>query len=326
MAILITGSSGFIARHLIPELASRGSSVVGIDRYPPRTAFGDNFTYVQGSILESGKVDSAMQGVDAVVHLAAEHQDFGVPLERFKEVNVDGTRALLESAASHMVSCFVYFSSVAVYGKAAEPSHEKLVPSPRTPYGRSKLAAERLVEQWVHDGMNRRALILRPTVIHGPENYANMYRLVSQIARGRYLQVGRGDNIKSIGYVSNLVKATIFLMERMQPGVDIYNYSDEPHLTSRQIAATIADALGRRIPTVAIPRILALTLALPLDLLAAVTDWNSPVTAQRIWKYTASTHHSAAKLAAAGFTTEYSSMEGLQMMAQWYASSGVSEE
>jgi nucleoside-diphosphate-sugar epimerase len=326
MTILVTGSSGFIARYLIPALSESGHSLVGLDPRPVETLFGGDFKYVEGSILDRDKIETALQGVDVVMHLAAEHQDFGVSEDSFHEVNVHGTQLLLESAADHQVTNFVFFSSVAVYGETTAPTHEELLPSPVTPYGASKLGAEQLVERWVGESEDRSALVIRPTVVFGPHNYANMYRLISQIANRRYLNVGKGNNIKSIGYVENLVMATVFLMKHMRPGLAVYNYADEPHLTSRQIASAIAEALGIRLPRVSIPYAPALALALPMDSVAAVTGWNVPVTAKRIRKYATSTHHLARKLADAGFTPEYSTIEGLQKTVEWFVSAGLPQD
>ena len=98
MNILVTGSSGFIARFLIPGLAAKGHTVVGIDKRPGG-AFGDHFRFVHGDILDDEAVDSAMPGIDLIIHLAAEHKDFGVPEALYYRVNVDGTEKLLQHAS-----------------------------------------------------------------------------------------------------------------------------------------------------------------------------------------------------------------------------------
>ena len=102
-----------------------------------------------------------------------------------------------------------------------------------------KLEAEKLVENWVAEDQDRRALIIRPTVIFGPRNKGNVYRLIRLINSGFYVPVGKGDNIKSIAYVENLVDATLFLMEKKFNGFEIYNYSDEPHISFRETVALI---------------------------------------------------------------------------------------
>lgn len=317
MNILVTGSSGFIARFLIPALAARGHTVVGIDK---RTGspFGDYFRFVHGNILDDSAVDNAMSDVDLILHLAAEHKDFGVPESLYYQVNVDGTEKLLQHASRHQIRNFVFFSSVAVYGDSRVPTNEALVPAPDSPYGKSKLLAEQRIEGWSAQASERKGLIIRPTVIFGPYNYANMYRLIRSVARRRYVGVGDGKNIKSIGYVENVAAAALFLMERMGAGVEIYNYADSPHMTTLDLVACIAKSLGVKVPSLRIPKPLALACAFPLDVIAKATKKDLPLTAKRIAKFTNSTHHRADKLLRAGFSPPYSPEAGVQKTIAWY--------
>lgn len=318
MRILVTGSSGFIARFLIPALASNGHSVVGMDKRLPEAAFGDYFTFVHGNILDERKVMEAARGIDMIIHLAAEHQDFGVPEKLYYDVNVGGTKTLLKHAGLANIENFIFYSSVAVYGANTVPSHEDMPPCPSTPYGRSKLMAEEEVLQWSSAKKGRKTLVIRPAVIFGPYNYANMYRLISSIARRTYLKVGDGTNIKSVGYVENIVAATLFLLERLRPGFDVYNYADSPHLKSHEMASIIAGELDVRLPGIMLPKNLALALCLPFDLLARITRINLPITSARIKKFTTPTHHLADKIIRTGFTPPFKLQEGLKKMVNWY--------
>lgn len=317
MNILVTGSSGFIARFLIPALAAKGHAVIGIDK---RTgpAFGGYFRFVHGNILDDGAVDGAMRDVDLIINLAAEHKDFGVPESLYYQVNVDGTEKLLQHASRRRIRNFIFFSSVAVYGDSRVPTNEASAPAADSPYGKSKLLAERRIEAWAAQDPERKAVIIRPTVIFGPYNYANMYRLIQSVARHRYIGVGDGANIKSIGYVENVAAAALFSMERMQPGLEIYNYADSPHMTTLALIACIAKGLGVKVPSLRIPKTLALACAFPLDVVAKATKKDLPLTAKRIAKFTNSTHHRADKILAAGFAPPYSLETGIQRTIAWY--------
>jgi nucleoside-diphosphate-sugar epimerase len=319
MSILVTGSSGFIARFLIPALAAKDHAITGIDkRIGP--AFGSYFRFVHGNILDDNAVDSAMPGVDLIIHLAAEHKDFGVPESLYHQVNVDGTEKLLQHASRHQIRSIIFFSSVAVYGDSRVPTQEALVPAPTSPYGVSKFLAEQRIEAWAAQAADRKAVIVRPTVIFGPYNYANMYRLIQSVARHRYIGVGDGLNVKSIGYVENIAAAAVFLQERMEPGVEIYNYADSPHMTTRDLVASVAKSLRVEVPSLRIPRRLAVACALPLDVVARATKKDLPLTAKRIAKFTDSTHHLADKILRAGFTPPYSLEAGIQKTIAWYTS------
>jgi nucleoside-diphosphate-sugar epimerase len=317
MRVLVTGSSGFIARFLIPGLAARGHEVVGIDTRAGGN-FDSHFRFVQANILDEGAVGRVMQQVDLVVHLAAEHKDFGVSESMYHEVNVEGTDNLLRSAAKFGVGRFVFFSSVAVYGKSPVPTHEEQAPVPDSPYGKTKLLAETRIEGWAKTDSGREVVIVRPTVIFGPWNYANMYRLIDSVAKRRYLGVGMGTNIKSIGYVENVADATLFLIERMKAGVQLFNYADSPHLTTGELVRYIAADLHVRVPFVRFPRSMALAAAFPFDVLARATGKDLPLTSKRIDKFTSPTHHLADKIRAIGYQPPYALQDGIRKTVAWY--------
>jgi nucleoside-diphosphate-sugar epimerase len=317
MRILVTGSSGFIARFLIPGLAAKGHEIVGIDsRAGPE--FGDYFRLIRANILDDRAVDQAMPRVDLVVHLAAEHKDFGVPERLYHQVNVDGTDNLLRCATRHNVRKFVFLSSVAVYGESLVPTHEELAPAPELPYGRTKLLAEKRIEEWVKTDNDREVVIVRPTMVFGPWNYANMYRLIESVAKRRYIGVGDGRNIKSVGYVENVAAAALFLIDRMKAGVQVYNYADSPHLSTRELVRCIAANLHISVPFLRIPKSMALACALPFDVLAKATGKDLPLTANRIDKFTRPTHHLAEKLRTAGYEPPYGLVKGIQKTVAWY--------
>jgi nucleoside-diphosphate-sugar epimerase len=316
----VTGSSGFIARHLIPKFIDAGASVCGLDLRPCGVDFGNRYWHIIGDIRDPNAVAEMMQGADTVVHLAAEHQDFGVSREQFFDVNVRGMELLLSCSADAGVNDFVFFSSVAVYGRRNEPTHERMIPAPDGPYGASKLQAEALLEQWIEAEPARSALILRPTVVYGEHNHANMYRLMRSISRKRYLQVGAGTNRKSIVYVGNVVSAFFFLLERRRPGICVYNLADEPAMTSRAIAEHLAESLGVGLPGFRIPESAALPMATPLDWIAQVSGRNLPITASRIRKYLANTQHQAVRLRELGFRPQTSQEEALRRTAAWFQS------
>jgi nucleoside-diphosphate-sugar epimerase len=320
MRILVTGSSGFIARFLIPGLAARGHEVVGIDTRAGAD-FGDHFRFIHANILDEDAVNRAMQQVDLVVHLAAEHKDFGVAESLYHQVNVDGTDNLLRSAARSGVGKFVFFSSVAVYGESPVPTHEEQSPAPDSPYGKTKLLAERRIEEWGREDAGRQVVIVRPTVIFGPWNYANMYRLIESVAKRRYIGVGDGRNIKSVGYVENVTAATLFLVDRLKPGLELYNYADAPHLSTGELVRCIAHSLKVSVPFVRIPKPLALACAFPFDVVAKATGADLPLTAKRIDKFTSPTHHLAGKIRAIGYEPPYSLEEGIRKTVAWYVDS-----
>ena len=146
-----------------------------------------------------------------------------------------------------------------------------------------------------------------------------MYNLIRQINSGLYFHLGSGDNVKSIAYVENLVAATLYLKDRMKPGVAVYNYSDEPQLTTRLIGESIATALNKKI-WLTIPKSFGVMFGLPFDLMIKLTRKNLPISSARIKKLGTQTYHSAKKVMGEGFKPKYSSLDGLKKMVDWYIS------
>lgn len=313
--ILITGGSGFIGSHFHTQLGEE--KIVNLDLVKP--SFSSN--YISGDIRKEEDINTALTGsnIDTIISLAAMHHDFGISEEEYFETNEYGTKVICEAATNHNIKTIVFYSSVAVYGANENASTEKTPTNPNSPYGASKLAGEKVLLQWVKEDNSRRVLIIRPALVFGINNVANMYKLINQINLGIYFHVGKADNIKSIGYVENLVNATLWLLKDLQPGVSVYNYADEPHLTSREIATTISESLGKKI-RLTLPKSLGIMMGLPFDLLIKATGKNLPISSARVKKLATETHHSAGKLFSKGFKPQYSTVEGLQKMVEWYQS------
>lgn len=315
MKILLTGGSGFIGSHFhnfIPH-----EKLINLDIIPPK--FQHNTIFVKGDIRVKEDVRAALKDHDVktIISLAAKHHDFGIGHEEYFDTNEEGTRIICSAATERGIKEFVFFSSVAVYGPCERPSSEDQTPKPDAAYGASKLAAERVLTEWAAEDPERKVLIIRPTVVFGPNNVANMFNLIRQIDSGLYFHIGKADNIKSIAYVENIVQATLFLMERMTPGISILNYADEPQLTSREIAETIADELNKKV-RLTLPRWLALAVGLPFDFVIKLTGKNLPVSTARIKKLNTQTFHSPARVLATGFRPPFTTSEGLRKMVRWY--------
>ncbi len=317
MKILITGHAGFIGGFLARKLINCGYEVVGIDINPLESK--ENLCRsIVGDVVNPKDIMRAAQGVDVIIHLAAKHHDFGISREDFFRVNVKGTSNILDCAAQLGINKFIFYSTPAVYGNPKAYTTEDTVPHPISDYGESKLAAEKLIYGWIAKNPKRQAVILRPTVVFGPRNYANMYSLIDSIYKKRFLFVGKGKNIKSIAYVENLVDATVFLLEKLNPWVKIYNYSDYPQLTSAQIVETIAPCLGCGIPKFKVPLRPAILAASVFDILAKVTGYNFPITAYRIRKFNTATFHKSDKIRALGFQPKTDLSVGFKRMVEWY--------
>jgi len=312
--ILLIGGSGFIGSHMLEALDPDATVILDLKEPESPTAA----QYISGDIRNPDDVHKAFSSrdFDIVINLAAEHKDYGLTREQYFATNVGGTENILAAAEQFGVRQYVFYSSVAVYGSMDTPSNENTMPRPDNDYGASKLAAEQAIEGWANLNAAHQALVLRPTVVYGERNTANVFRLINQIKSGRYINVGDGKNVKSVAYVKNLVDATFYLMGNMTDGVTVFNYADEPHKSVKELSAVISSALGRK-PPFSLPELLVLTLAIPFEILVRVTKKDLPISFARVRKLSTPTQHSAAKLLSEGFEPTYSTESGIERMVRW---------
>ena len=158
--------------------------------------------------------------------------------------------------------------------------------------------------------LTRSLTIIRPTVVFGAGNRGNVYTLFRQLALGRFLMVGRGENRKSLAYIDNLV-AFLIHTAQLGPGVHLFNYVDGPDMTMRDLVSLARKTLHAKSGTgPSVPLVLGMALGHMADALAAITGRTLPISAMRLRKFTRTTtftsraHH--------GFTAPVSLHEGLQ--------------
>lgn len=237
--------------------------------------------------------------------------------EQFRRVNIEGTADWLRWCTRAGVRRFVYFSTIKAVGDAEFAQDETAATEPASPYGQSKRDAERLVSEWVQASPERSALVLRPAVVYGPGNTANVMAMVRAIDRGRFFLAGANTNVKSLVSVRNLCAAVSFLMSRMVPGVHICNIVDRESLPVRELAFMVARLLGKPRPR---------TLPLPLlraaarvgDLATVLGGREMPLTTRRLQALVETSFFSGQKLANAGFVQPESTEAGLADMIGWY--------
>jgi nucleoside-diphosphate-sugar epimerase len=321
--ILITGGAGFIGRYFIELFIASGQRFAVLDLVKPDFDVA-GARCVVGDVRDPQAVRDAITGCTRVLHLAAAHHDFGIEHDTYFSVNQAGSQVLCDEMDRAGVRDCCFFSSVAVYGENEPPITEATPARQTLPYGASKYAAEKVFEQWVARGESRRVQVIRPTITFGPRNFANMYSLIRQIDSGRFARVGPGDNVKSLSYVENIVRAALFLWARPdRPAFDVVNFVEKPDLTSAQIAQQIYQSLGKRPLPFAVPMWLALLMVLPFDVVIKLTGKNLPISSMRVKKlFAMQTKFEADKLLGAGFKSPVPLRDGIDRMVRWYLAEG----
>jgi nucleoside-diphosphate-sugar epimerase len=318
--ILLTGCSGYIGRTLAPYLKKLGYYVFGFDRKPCTAINLDGF--IQGDLLDNSLLGHSLDGIDTVVHLAAAKDDWGLSDEEYFKDNVIATQEVLRIAGRKGIRNWIFFSSVAVMGSSSLPLDESSPIAPMNAYGMSKAQAETLFHQFAKKEPSARILIIRPSIVFGPDNpwNTNIYRLIDAIYNNRFVMIGKGDIIKTTSYIENLVAATLFLMDKIQRGVRTFIYVDEPKLSTAELVRWIYRLLQKSPPKWNIPLSVAMPFAYLADIAAVVTRKDLPITAARIEKFCRPTNFDAYTIRELGFEQPVPLEEGLHRTVEWYRS------
>ncbi len=318
MTILVTGCSGYIASFLIPALKERGHTIFGVDRVSYEGEDVDEFR--QADLVEDNSLSGMADQTDAILHLAAAKGDWGISAEEYYRDNLEATQNVIEAGVDAGVTDWIFYSTVSTLGPHREAVGEEADFNPINPYGASKAEAEKLFQQLASEHPGSRVLTIRPSVVYGPDNppSTNIYRLVDAIYNRRFAMVGSGDALKSTSYIENLLEATLFLMERMERGLQTYIYVDNPVLTTGILVERIYKLLGKASPSWHIPLSVASPIAKVSDRAADLTGINFPITAARIEKFNRSTNFDASKIREEGFEQPVSNEDALRKTVQWH--------
>jgi nucleoside-diphosphate-sugar epimerase len=282
--LYIIGGSGFIGSRLVHRLRSNTDAILKIfDKqssrlFPEMTLLGDvrSMADLRGAISEGS----------IIVNLAAEHRDDVRPISLYDEVNVGGAKNICTIAREKGVKTIIFTSTVAVYGFAPIGTDESGNIAPFNDYGRTKYVAEQIFTTWqAEEPAVRQLVIIRPTVVFGEQNRGNVFNLLRQIASGKFVMIGHGQNRKSMAYVEN-VAAFIEHSMSFGPGVHIFNYIDKPDFTMNSLVAHVNRMLGRPEKRhVRLPFIIGFTIGKVFDFVALVTHKKFPISAIRVKKF-----------------------------------------
>lgn len=255
--ILVTGGAGFIGSHVAEELLTRGHSVTVLDDLSG--GFDDNVPrgadFVRGSITDWALVERLFDDrrFEYVYHLAAyAAEGLSHFIRRFNyENNLVGSVNLINPAIRHDVKCFVFTSSIAVYGASPTlPMTEATVPHPEDPYGIAKLAVERDLEAArAMFGLNY--VVFRPHNVYGErQNIGDRYRNVvgifmNQILQGRPMPVfGDGGQTRAFSYVGDLTPVLADAIHTPAAYNQVFNVGADLAFSVVELATAVAAAMG----------------------------------------------------------------------------------
>lgn len=257
------------------------------------------------------------QQADLIVNLAAVHREPGHAPNEYYETNLRGAEHICAYATGAGCLRMVFTSSISPYGSSDDVRNEDSLPVPETAYGGSKLVAEKIHAAWTHANPNRRLVVLRPGVVFGPGEHANVARLVQSLARGYFVYMGNRATRKAGVYVKELCHVMQFALEqqdRTGEPVLLWNVSMDPPPTLEDFVDAICASSKYPHPKWSVPRGLLVAGSYPVAKIAQLMGVATSVNPVRMRKLSQSTHIEPLRLREAGYQFRYT-LE--QAMADW---------
>lgn len=256
MKALVTGAAGFIGSHVAKWLIKYGYEVIALDdlsggykeNVPPEAE------WIQGSVTNYQLLDQIFkrEKIDYVFHLAAyAAEGLSHFIRRFNyDNNLIGSINLINLSVLYEIKCFVFTSSIAVYGANQVPMTEDLTPRPEDPYGISKYAVELDLESAARQfGLNY--ITFRPHNVYGEhQNIGDKYRNVigifmNQIMRGEPLTIfGDGNQVRAFSYIDDVAPIIAASIQNPDSYGEVFNIGADQPYSINELARCVSQAMG----------------------------------------------------------------------------------
>ena len=260
--ILVTGGAGFIGSHVAESLINMGKEVIVLDDLSG--GFTENIPrqakFIKGSVTDEKLIESIFKQfkIDYVFHLAAyAAEGLSHFIKKFNyENNLIGSINLINASVNYNVKCFVFTSSIAVYGTNQLPMREDMIPLPEDPYGIAKYSVEMdLKESREMFGLNY--IIFRPHNVYGEnQNIGDKYRNVigifmNQIMQEKPLTVfGNGEQTRAFSYIGDVAPIMVRSIDVPQAYNEVFNIGADTPYTVNYLAQVVSHSFGKVKPDI----------------------------------------------------------------------------
>ena len=316
---MITGAAGFIGRAATERLVAEGAEVLGLDISPSgeETVLSVGGEWFQGSTTDRHSLAAAFRGATGVIHTAALVSDFGT-MDEFIEVNVRGTRNVLDAAESAGVTSVVHVSSVASWGYdfTRSPKDESFTRRQGVPYVDTKAASDDMA-------LRRGAAVVRPGDVYGPRSVPWTIRPIEALQNGSFVLPGGGQGLMTPVFIDDLVDLVLRALAAPEAsGRAVTGFAGEP-VTAAEFFDHYARMLGKQATPTA-PRALATAGILALSAVARLRGRQPDISTNAI-TFISRKESYATELAETllGWKPQISLVEGMQVTEEWLRSSGL---
>ncbi|HEY9623402.1 MAG TPA: NAD-dependent epimerase/dehydratase family protein [Crinalium sp.] len=282
MKALVTGANGFTGSHLVKALLNRGDTVVALVRQSSDLSRldGCDIQLVYGDISDRPSLQTAMQGIDTVFHIAAYVELGLVDAAKMERINVEGTRAVLETAKAAGVSKMVYCSTIGIYGdtqgRTIDETFQRTQQGFSSAYDRTKYLAQQLVDQYAAEGFP--VVSVMPSGIFGADD-PHFGPVIDTFLKGRLKLWAGGDRVTGIVHVDDLVDGILRAADKAPTGAHYILSAGD--LTTREMFQILSRETGIPAPAEA-PKPLVRFAGNLLDPIGRLFSWQPPLSRERV--------------------------------------------
>jgi nucleoside-diphosphate-sugar epimerase len=331
MKVLVTGGAGFTGVHLVRALVDRGDDVTVLDVSSGDSLDTDSLKaqgvkLIIGSVADEDVLKKAVAGQEVIFHLASAFRDIhqGAPL--FHEVDVEGTRRLLEAARRTGTRRVVHCSTQGVHGSLPAgqvPGNEDSPIAPIDYYCEAKVKAEAVCDQFIAEGMD--IVNVRPTSIYGPGDTHGWLKLFRMCKKGRFLMLGSGKIFNHPVYVGNLVDGFLLAADVPEARGRTYLLGDNDYVSLNGLVRLIGKVLGTKVSRYRFPWLKPVhALAYLMEVASKPFNYEPPLFRRRLtWFSTNRGWDISRARTELGYRPRVSLEEGLTLTKNWYQERGL---
>lgn len=273
--------------------------------------------YVFCDVRQPVPSEELPEQADLVINLAAVHREPGHHPSEYYETNLPGAEHVCAYAARAGCRQIIFTSSISPYGSSDAARTEDSLPIPETAYGGSKLVAEKIHTAWLHALPDRRLIVLRPGIVFGPGEHANMARLARSLARRQFVYMGNRETRKAGVYVKELCHVMEFALDHQQKTGEsflLWNVSMDPPPRLEDYVNAICASAGFARPRFSVPRAALVGASYPVAGIARLLRIHTSISPVRMKKISRPTDIEPLRLREADYRFRYT-IE--QAMADW---------
>jgi len=321
MNYLITGSSGFIGKNIIEYILNKEKSAKIVGIYRSKKIENNRIISVNADIRDLQSLEIGFKSttsIDVVIHLASlvHNKSSDLSWENYKSINVCGSQNIFNLSLKYKIPLIIYLSSISVYGGEFREATEKGHVESYNYYSKSKLMVEELgMELYRKEGLP--LVIIRPAAVYGAFDQGNLYKLIKAMVKGWSFRVSRGENLKSLCYIKNLLNFIEIIINNQDRAIgETYNIADEKPYKYYEIIDTIKKIYDLKI----------FDLKIPLSIKNLTQKFNLP--GKEVIRVLCSDNSVSIQKAQRdlGYTPIYNLEKGLVESESWYAYGKVAKE